>query len=197
MRVWLTILIAVAALNCGGAEQDYFSHFVGAAETNNPNLYSIRSPFLVDTNNAAPRVTNSIINLHELLSSRELSGIRLGMTMGEVIARWGKPLEIWSRCTFPYPTFHYTDVNLGFRGNSLDGIGLNVSNCRLEDGASAQPSMEECIRRLVVPKSRRESDIFCRLVYEVSGTTLTLDFYHGEMETVRLERPTPDAELKK
>ena len=201
MRAWFTILVTLTVLNCGGAD-DYYRHFIDAAATNNSKLHRIDSPFLIDTTKAASKLTNAVVNLGSLLTNGEICRIRLGMTMDEVVARWGKPRAIWSRCYFPYPTFMYLDAALGFKGNSLEGVSLVgvkpfVREYRWRNSDSTQSVIEECLRCLGPAKSRKDSNRRCQLIYEASDIKMSLDFSDGEMDSLRLERSTTNSTPKK
>src|SRR5437660_4069986 len=100
------VLAAVAVTNCGGADQEYYHTFLGMVDTNSTRIVSLESPILIDTNNNTLQLTNFVMNLADTKANGQLGRIRLGMTMEEVVARWGKPGCFWSRC-YGGPRFCY------------------------------------------------------------------------------------------
>lgn len=83
---------------------------------------------LVDTNNSGPTITNRPLSLSQFHGG-ELAGIKLGMTMSEVVATWGKPHLVASRCVIG-PRFWYRpgrpigDVSLSFKDDKLVLIAI-------------------------------------------------------------------------
>lgn len=61
---------------------------------------------------------------------------------------------------------------------------------------SEHAGIDECVRQFGKPASRRDSEHSCRLLYEISDIKLTLDFFEGEMDAIRLEHLAPIAEKK-
>src|ERR1700720_4083606 len=86
--------------NCFGAE-DYYARFLSLGGTNYSGaLYSggrgepLESPLLVDTTNTAPKFTKSKLSELRLRPQVAIAGVRLGATMEQVVAAWGKPRTV-------------------------------------------------------------------------------------------------------
>src|SRR5467141_1173381 len=87
----LLVVFLVSITNCLSEEADFYRTFLSMVDTNAERAVAIRSPLLIDTNNAAPKLTNLVMDLAESKENGRLGGIQLGMTMEQIIARWGKP----------------------------------------------------------------------------------------------------------
>ena len=62
--------------------------------TNPPPYEIVEAPHLLDTNNVAPKLTGSKLAQIRLRPAVEVAGIRVGMKVDDVVARWGKPRTI-------------------------------------------------------------------------------------------------------
>src|SRR5208283_1074765 len=80
--------------------------FLDLAGTNLTHAVGIESPILIDTNNSSCKLTNFVLNLAEAKAKGEVGEARLGMTMGQVVASWGKPHYLYTRC-YGGPRFCY------------------------------------------------------------------------------------------
>jgi len=96
-RCFSLLVILVRASDCFGAEDPVYRQFLSLVDTNDPGPQAIKSPSLVDTNNAAMKATGIVTNLAKLKEQDGIAGIRLGMTMEQVMAVWGKPTRIWEK----------------------------------------------------------------------------------------------------
>jgi len=184
---------SVAVLICGFGfpvfAGDFYQQFLAAVDTNQFTQPLGTLPGLVDTNNTEIKLTNAIADLERLKQSGEVSGVRVGMTMQEVVDHWGKPKAGWSRCLHGLITFSYTEVSLGFEGNRLETIRFSPP-AKLAGGLSPASQVEEFVRVLGAPTSR-----FGRsLVYLSAGANLRLDFFDGELTNIYLERTPNRAE---
>jgi hypothetical protein len=184
---------AVAVLLCGLGVPvfgcDFYGQFLSAVDTNLFTQPLGALPGLVDKNNTGIKVTNAVVDLQRLKQSGEISRVSLGMTMQEVVDRWGKPKGGWSRCLHGLITFSYTDVSLGFEGNRLETIHLSPP-ARLAGGLSPESQVEDFVRALGAPTSGFDRN----LVYLAPGANLRLDFYGGERTSIYLERTATRAE---
>ena len=115
---------------------DFYQQFLSAVDTNKFTQPLGALPGLVATNNTGIKVTNAVVDLKSLKQSGEISCMRLGMTMQEVVDRWGKPKAGWSRCLHGLITFTYTGVSLGFEGSRLETIHFTAP-ARLAGGLSS------------------------------------------------------------
>jgi hypothetical protein len=185
--------LAVAVLLCslgfpvfGG---DFYQQYLSAADTNQFTQPLGALPGLADTNNTGMKVTNGVVDLESLKQSGEISGVRLGMTMQQVVDRWGKPKAGWSRCLHGLITLSYTEVSLGFEGNRLETIRFSPP-AKLAGGLSPASQVEEFVRVLGAPTGRLGRS----LVYLSAGANLRLDFFDGELANIYLERTPSRAE---
>src|SRR6266436_2867858 len=89
------------------AESEYWRHFWS----------------LLDTNNSGPTLIN--LSPERTRASGEVEGVRLGMTMSEVVRAWGKPQIIYSQCNGG-PRFDYRTANLFFKGDKLWKIWIRA-----------------------------------------------------------------------
>src|SRR5690349_1922055 len=68
---------------------------------------------LTTTNDTGPKPTDPRLRDERLLDSGEVAGIRIGMSMSEVIKNWGKPKLFYSTC-MGGPRFDYAAAALFF-----------------------------------------------------------------------------------
>jgi hypothetical protein len=112
----LPVLCAVAA------EQTYYDRFTEALTNGQKGFMT--GDDLVNTNNYGPTLTNSPISFKRFTDG-ELAGIRLGMTMSEVVTVWGKPSGAFDRCGIG-PRFWYATHD-----RSLENVSLSFVDDRL------------------------------------------------------------------
>jgi hypothetical protein len=172
-------------------------------DTNAERAVAIRSPFFVDTNNAAPKLANLVVDLADTKENGRLGGVQLGMTMEQVVARWGKPKGIWSKC-YGGPLFCYTDVNVVFESSSnsvlkVFFLGKSASSPIFLGGLLASSSASDFARVLGAPSSReeREDTGSSQLVYKTHAATLRLQFTDDTLSWLRLEQPSWQGHLNK
>ncbi len=170
------------------AESTFFRNFMDSVDTNDlSRIVAVTSPSLVDTNNRAVKLgatTNTLVAMRELGS---VSGVRLGMTMSEVVSQWGKPPRFYTKCRIG-PNFAYSDVGLYFEGDSLCEIYVPASNLdtfyhsgsdrRFENGLTGSSIIYDVQRVLGEPTSHtanaREEREY--LVYESPSHALIVAF---------------------
>src|SRR3954463_4460421 len=92
----VAVLLCSLSFRLFGA--DFYQQLVSAVDTNQFTQPLGALPGLVDTNNTGIKVTNAVVDLQRLKQSGEISRVRLGMAMQEVVDHWGKPKAGWSRC---------------------------------------------------------------------------------------------------
>jgi hypothetical protein len=105
---FLSLIVAGGVSACSAAE-DYYHTYLSLLGTNITRNVLVDSPLLIDTNNSAPKLATSVIDLAETVTNCQIGQVRLGMTMEEVVAGWGKPRGIWPSC-FGGARFIYWDV---------------------------------------------------------------------------------------
>jgi hypothetical protein len=191
MRATRSLSVAVVLCSLGFPlfGGDFYQQYVSAVDTNQFTQPLRALPGLADTNNTAIKVTNAVVDLERLQQSGEISRVRLGMTMQEVVDRWGKPKGGWSRCLHGLITFSYTGASLGFEGNRLETIRFSPP-AKLARELSPTSQVEEFVRVLGAPTSRLGRN----LIYLSAGANLRLDFYDGELASIYLERTASRAE---
>ena len=170
------VLFGVGLPALGG---DYYSQYLSALDTNRLTQPLSAFPALVDTNNDAAKLTNAVLDLKSLKQNGEISGVRLGMTMQEVVNSWGKPRGGWSRCLHGLTTFSYSGVSLAFEGNCLETVRFYPLT-RLADGLSSVSTVNNFVRVLGQPTSRRDSKLHPSLVYLSPSANLLLGFTEGD-----------------
>lgn len=187
---FLVFLCLICAVGSRGFAGEYYRQFVSSAGTNEDCACLDDYPFLVDTNNTGTKLASGPLNLQSLKERGELSGIRLGMTMDEVVGRWGKPYGGYAPkgCLHDLPTFFYGDVSLAFEGPLLETIYIKL-NRTLSITSSV-------VRALGTPTSSSEGTGKRRyLSYISSKLGIELVFYKDLLSGVWLER-TPSRALR-
>jgi hypothetical protein len=171
LRSFFLLALAICSLTAK-AQDEYYRNFTALTDTNDP----IRAfkPVLVDTNNVGMKVTNAVLNLEKLLQTGEISGLCVGMTMGETVAAWGKPMGGTYRCVHGLPTLFYTGAALAFNGNNLEIMQLPAGP-KLSDGLSSFAAPKDFVHVLGPAKRHIEK----------SGGTYALD-YVGPKASIRL-----------
>jgi hypothetical protein len=182
--------------------------------TNGPVDESIRAPYLLATDNLAPKLKGPKLDAIKLLPQVEIAGLRIGMKIDEVVALWGRPRRINIGPTYCLlaGTNPESCTHLCFSNESdcqLEVIsetgGDRVITIRLgltilEDKSSSRPGIEECIRALGEPTARStwpvpppveaktpsRYDSFLR--YETPEVTLGLFFWGGNLSGVDANR---------
>lgn len=190
MKCAHNILVFVVAAYCFrsvAADDAFYQRFLRDSDTNNPSslksrLGSLLSPMLVDTNNTAAKMPNVVVNLEKLTQRGEFADLRLGMTMDEIVARWGKPTWLHPRCDGGH-RFRFRDCTLVFRGNSLHKVRFEESAV-FDHGLLAISKREDWVHALG-PPTQRNDGAYCSLVYEKRGA----------IRAVLLLTFTPDGEM--
>jgi hypothetical protein len=168
---------------------EYYQQFCAVRGTNVSRNLRIQAPLLLDTNNVAFKVTNLVMALTQARGRGELAGIRIGMTMQEVVAAWGKPPQyIWSWC-YGGPRLCYTDASAIFDPltNQVIKVRLEVSP-HLSEIPSPAITVEDAIRALGLPSERTENPTELR--YLSPQESLRLRFlWNGRLFWVQSEQP--------
>jgi hypothetical protein len=179
-----TVLIA----NLIASDDSYYDRLIDVSKTQRNFIWNTN---LVDVKNTGPVFTNSSISFSKFSAAGELFGVKLGMTMSEVVSIWGKPERL-----VPYldigPRFWYGSdrggrVSLSFKDNRLFLIGIDgcvTSRVPFDDGLSTSMDRPECENLLGVPYLT-DPDIpgaFFRgeIYYLTNGFRTDLQFWHGQ-----------------
>lgn len=178
---------SIFASNLWAADGGFHREFTALLPTNSPNILPITSPALVDTNNTTAKIPDASVDLVAMKESGEIAGVKLGMTMDDAVARWGKPKWAWTRCVHGLPTFIYADASLAFDHNCLETVTL-LTTTRLPHGLSRWSSVNDFVRALGQPTSRQDRKNNCSLVYTSTNASLRLEFSGDEFVGARLER---------
>jgi hypothetical protein len=191
MRTTRQIFIIIAVLCCWGsfaAEQNIYARFLTAARADAEQ--PIRDPSLTDTNNLASKVANAGMSLQELKTNGEIGTIRVGMTMEEIVACWGKPKCIWTNC-YGGPRFVYTDSDVIFATSSNCVNAIFIRRLPIFENGVTAPTISELIGLLGEPESRDHyyDGTVSELIYGTPGANLVLELSEGRLNFIRLERP--------
>ena len=89
-----TVTILVPGATAAGS--DFFERFTAASQSKHGFL---SDGSLVQTNDYGPILTNAPISWAKLTTRGELSGVKLGMTMSEVVEALGKPQRLHTYCS--------------------------------------------------------------------------------------------------
>ena len=176
--------LLLCCIGCSAAELDFYSRFLSLANTNDWRAQGVTNALLVDVNNTAPKLTNSAILLQRLRTEGEVGSIRLGMTMEEVVTRWGKPIWLHPRCDGGHK-FSFADCSLVFVGNSLNKVRFR-NTAFFDQGLSAESDFKAWQKVLGEPTLVNGNSYGSVAVYEKTGT----------VRTVLLLTFEPDGEVK-
>jgi len=189
-KYWV-VLVLILALRGWGAEQEFYRAFLSMVDTNSAVAVAIKSPGMVDTNNTGPKLKDVTISLRSSITNSDLGGIRLGMTMEQVVGRWGKPQHFWSRCGGG-PRFMYKDVSVTFEpaANCATSITCFGPLPHFEGGLSGTAKIPEFLGVLGTPTTRydRVKMGSSQLVYNGPSSRMDLYFDDGAITSIRLVR---------
>ena len=195
----ILISLALCALAGHAVGQEYYKAFQTFVATNSHDKNDwILAPHLVDTNNTALKTTNMVLSVDTAKGVASSGGVRLGMTMEEVVATWGKPIRALRWCQGGGPHLNYAGAKIIFDGTNncvrmLYLFGDGIKSTRGEQGLAVQSNMEDWIR--VVGRPARRSEVgagyMASATYEHAQTTMTLHFAPGgaPMVSIQLEQP--------
>ena len=137
---------------------------------------------LVDTNNQGPVFGTNAAPFTRFRTAGELGGIRLGMTMSEVVAAWGKPRQLFTHCGIG-PRFYYGRFAfLFFHEHRLVLISLSdrrLAELVFDNGLKAglrRPEVEALLGS-ETPRLARPADGW-PIVYVSGGVRTTLSFHY-------------------
>ena len=195
----IVISLLLCALAGPAVGQEYYKAFQTFVATNSHAKNDwILAPHLVDTNNTALKTTYVLLSVDTAKGLASFGGVRLGMTMEEVVATWGKPIRALRWCQGGGPHFNYTGAKVIFDGTNncvrmLYLFGEGIESTRGEKGLTVQSNMEDWIRVLGPPARRSQvrAGYMASATYEHAHTTMTLHFAPGgaPMVSIQLEQP--------
>jgi len=179
--MWMTVRAAET-------EHSYFDRLMEASKKQKGVLFDTS---LVDTNNCGPNLTNAQLSYSRFAERGELAGLKLGMTMSEVVAAWGKPRWLFAHC-FIGPRFgygfgsQYGDRTLFFVGDRLVVIQVYGSLAELlvfDNGLRGTMSRSQCEKLLGTaierPDDPTEGFFVGDIFYRTGGVRTGLGFHRG------------------
>lgn len=188
-KPWIVALMMATLLTfrVAAGEQTYYERFTEALKNGQRGF--MEGGDLVNTNNYEPTLTNAPISFKEFTKGK-LAGIKLGMSMSEVVGAWGKPNRSFSRCIIG-PRFWYApaaaigDVSLSFVGDRLVMIGVSGNTARhltFDNGLSGQETRADFERILGEPSLRDTEDLGLfngQIAYRSGPLRMSFTFGHG------------------
>jgi hypothetical protein len=178
VRQYAVLMVVFFCVRVLAADGDFYRLFQSAVTNSYLPLQrqSLRmdSPLLVDTNNTGYKLTNVLLHLERLRANGEPSGIRLGMKMEDVVARWGKPLWIDPQCG-GYPHFAYSEAHVYFEPATNSVRAFHADLAELARTLPTWPTVEDCLRKVGKPSQRIYLPTgISHLVYEASEGRIRL-----------------------
>jgi hypothetical protein len=189
------------------AADEFYSQFLSHGGTNYSGAlwsYGTGEPFdaplLIDTNNTAPKLTKSTLTELTLRPKLAVAGIRLGMTMEQVVSVWGKPrvvglynngAPILSYRDSIYPAKPYATANVLFHPGSNSVMAVWVLFRPEHDSPFLSPKVDDCLQVLgepvirnyipnpLEPRKETPKHWYCRMVYR--EPPLVLYFADGQL----------------
>ena len=182
----LLIVLALQSCQCLAGDSSYYHEFL-TATSGKPTPFQITSVSLVDTNNCSPAGRRRLS-----LSPGAIADARLGMSMDEIVSRWGKPLAAGLSCT-GRPTFSYDELWLDFRENQVYSITLYLwkpFTPQFAGGLVPLSGKGKWIRLLGEPSSQHTNTSTVVLCYETNSSVMTLrfDLEDKQLSSVTLAR---------
>jgi hypothetical protein len=193
------------------ADGDFYGRFVSQVGTNDQWIREIDIPTLIDTNNTSPKLTKSKLSEVALRPQVTVAGIRLGMTMDQVVAIWGKPRGVslahagaprlsYRDSLYPDslsadPPYAVADVFFHPGTNSVMAIWVTFPRYRWDGKPTLSPKAEECLGVLgeptarnyipdpFVPRKQAPKHWYCRMIYRQAPVVL----YFADGELMGLE----------
>jgi hypothetical protein len=168
------VLMALASLCSDAAEFAFYKSFTTLVDTNRFQWESVRDPVLVDTNNTSSKFANIVLSVEQIRNEGRVGPLRLGMSMDEVVALFGKPKWLHPNCDGGHQ-MNFADCSLVFTGNSLSKIRFGDA-VTFNHGLSATANLRDWTQVLGAPTIQHGVSH----VYESKGkprTVLLLTFH--------------------
>jgi hypothetical protein len=173
----LTVALLLARSEASGADRAYERRFSDLLATG--FLGFVSDPTLVDTNNAGPLLPAAPVAFAGFSKAGDFAGIKLGMTMSEVVAAWGKPRGLYTRCGIG-PRFYYGhSMSLFFLDERLVRIVLSDQLLRglvFDNGLKGTMSSAQVAAAIGSSMVRRNDPD--HLTYGFEGLHLDFSFHH-------------------
>jgi hypothetical protein len=168
-------------------EASYFDTFE-ALKSHRGFLNDIR---LIDTDTPYPIQRGNHLSVRSLLGQGEVCGIRLGMSMSDVVRVWGKPTALFGFCRIgPRMYFcsgesHSDGISLFFRRNRLEIIEVSGRRCEeliFDNGMTGEMPLSSIVKLLGQPQKLPSGNLFYTgdLVDQVGRVRLDLCFQTPE-----------------
>jgi hypothetical protein len=162
IRVVALAALALLALHACAAERGYYELFTEALTNGSSGM--IASTNLVNTNNLGPVIGPTVSFMK--FRQGELAGIKLGMTMSQVVTAWGRPRELASVCVFGPRLWYgpgrwFGDLSLSFKGDRLVLIaiaGETAKRLTFDNGLSGHAGRTDFESLLGEPSVRDPQD---------------------------------------
>jgi hypothetical protein len=162
---------------------------------------------LLDATNTAPKLSPSKLDGIKARPQVEIAGAHLGLSIDQLVERWGKPRSIWVYCdgglALAYGGSMYGDIRVVVAPATCAITNVLLTLPKSRQGA-ARPRVGECLSLFGEPTLRQISpDPFnpsqvpgasspdrydCRMVYESATATTTLWFVGGELYSLEVGR---------
>jgi hypothetical protein len=205
---FLAVLAAFGAIEPRSSADEFYGALEQELGTNNTPR-EITNALLLDPSNTVQRLTNSILSFETLSPDDQLLGLRLGMTIGQVFERWGKPKKIWVPCNFR-PCLHYENAFVFFDPTNqvVDEVSVSKPPELRVKWTSPLGDFDKCVGLLGEPDERkitpdpfsqegldtipspgrglRAPYFFCDATYVGTGARKILFFNGGELVSVSL-----------
>jgi hypothetical protein len=151
-------------------EDEFYHRFLSLVDTNKTWQSGATNALLIDPSNKTPKLTNHPVSLQNLTGKGEVGSIRLGMTMNDVVIRWGKPIRLEPRCD-DGTRLSFTDCALVFQDNCLNKVRFR-DTAVFDQGLSAKSNFKAWRQVLGEPTLRHGHTV----LYESHGTISTVLF---------------------
>lgn len=187
MKAFWVACFAISCFTLLAQPNDYFRRFTNSVGAES-GIVQVKDPSLLDTNNTGLRLTNAVLDLENFLQTGEIAPLRVGMTMDEAVAVWGKPRAAINRCVMALPTFRYNDAALAFDGNELEVVRID-SRATFGKGLSTSSAPTDIVRVLGSPTRRSEKEgVVYLLDYVGPKAVIRFYFWDNEVSCVELMR---------
>jgi hypothetical protein len=196
MKAFWIAYFAGCTFTLQAAQNDYYSCFTNSIGTPS-GIVQIKDPSLLDTNNTGLKLTNALLDLENFCRTGEISDLRVGMTMDQTIAVWGKPKAAFNRCVMALATFWYNDVALAFEGNELEAVRID-SRATFLKGLSTSSAPADFVRVFGSPTRQLEKEGVVRsLDYVGAKGSVRFYFWDDQVSCVELVRTAKRLEPRK
>jgi hypothetical protein len=138
----------LCCLNCSAKEDDFYAKVLAEIGTNRESRV-LETPSLIEETNRQPNLSESKLDLKTVHVRSEIAGVRLGMSMEQVVATWGKPRTIRfcnNHLQLLYADRNAYGVQTGFDLANNSVTNIYVSFPVVDGKPSPGPMVQECLR---------------------------------------------------